>query len=178
MQSWKPPRLYVRDAKYYGLGARLLASSGVQRTLGPKFRTDAHDSIRGSIKAISYESVRASINSFQNEIKTELFTFLGVPNATECYNIFLVFRYEYMMKNPATAPTTIPPVVAQNAHCSKINSSSTHAISSSASTWQKAELNSRVQCYTAFVSRYDLRFMPNIPTGNKYNGSIIALLQE
>jgi len=35
------------------------------------------------------------------------------------HNIFLAFRYEYTRKNPATAPTTIPPVVAQNAHCSK-----------------------------------------------------------
>jgi hypothetical protein len=45
-----------------------------------------------------------------------------------CYrvhNIFLALRYEYTTKNPATAPTTIPPVVTQNAHCSKTNLLST-----------------------------------------------------
>jgi hypothetical protein len=55
-----------------------------------------------------------------NQIKTAIFTVSRCTYAwCMFYNIFLAFRYRYMRKNPATAPTAIPPVVAQNAHCSK-----------------------------------------------------------
>ena len=52
-------------------------------------------------------------------IKTAIFTVLGVHIGCTVYNIFLAFRYRNMRKHPATAPTAIPPAVAQNAHCSK-----------------------------------------------------------
>jgi len=67
------------------------------------------------------ESICISIN---DDIKIALFTVQRIVLRYRCYrvhNISLAFRYEYMRKNPARAPTTIPPVVAQNAHCSKTN---------------------------------------------------------
>ena len=38
-------------------------------------------------------------------------------NRCFCYRIFLFLRYEYIRKNPTTAPITMPAVVSQNANC-------------------------------------------------------------
>ena len=117
-----------------------------------------------------------SITRWTNDIKIALFTVLQIIQTYKCYrvhNIFLAFRYEYMRKNPATAPTTIPPVVAQKTHCSKTNLLSTM---DSADTWHRTrKKRPRVQGYTAFVSRYDLRFMPNIPTNKAPGVSLIVV---
>lgn len=76
----------------------------------------------------SYGFIAWGLCECANDIKIALFTVLKIIETYRHYrvhNIFLAFRYEYMRKNPAIAPTTIPPVVAQNAHCSKTNLLST-----------------------------------------------------
>lgn len=90
------------------------------------------------------ESTCISITGCASDIKIALFTVLKIILTYICYrvhNIFLAFRYEDTRKNPATAPITIPPVVAQNAHCKKTNLLSTmgHACYTmdSADTWHR-----------------------------------------
>ena len=81
---------------------------------------------------------------------------------SEAYNILLVLRYEYIRKNASTAPTIIPAVVSQNANYTRSNGD--------VNIWLPPELIENKQCVfrdprgsTTCSSRYDLKFMPNIP---------------